>query len=262
MKSNRSKRIITMLLSVIFIAAAVPVLFAEGQQETSGSEAEGEQEKVSEYKSFEGDHGPEWTLEASEPLLIGGYGDNFAYDGKNVTPVDGTATVEVNTAQDTGSMEVVFNGTIRPEKEVSYSGEIRLVYEEFSGAGSDFKEGGITDFVYLHGDSGQEAPVMPTVRTYLASWGPVDIYVDGEKVYEQLVGHMMLTEAARDQETYAIYDESGEGYYSPKEPGDFSIAQPDRRTLHFVAHTTKQDPDNFPPHTVWLHLNFQDVEEM
>jgi hypothetical protein len=73
---------------------------------------------------------------------------------------------------------------------------------------------------------------------------------------------MMLTEAARNQETYAIYDSSGEGYYSPKEPGDSSIAHPDERTLHFVAHTTEQDSGNFPPHTVWLHLNFQDVDVM
>jgi hypothetical protein len=251
--------LIALTVAVLMIAGTP--LFAGGQQEPE-QEMESSETMEPEYKSFEGSHAAEWSLKASEPLIIGGYGDNFAYDGKNVRPVEGSAQVEVNADKNTGTMEVQFNGTITPEEGVSYEGEIRMVYEKFVGAGSPFKEGGIADYIYLHGDTGQEAPVMPTVRSYLASWGPVDIYVNGEKVYEELVGHMMLTEAARDQESYAIYDESGEGFYSPKKPGDSSIAHSDRRTLHFVAHTTKQDGGNFPPHTVWLHLNFQDVEEM
>lgn len=261
------KSIMTVLL-VLFMAIMPVALFAGGEQETQGKEAKSESTTETEagdessYKSYEGGHASQWKLEASELLIIGGYGDNFAYDGENVRPAKGSATVKVNADENTGTMEAVFNGTITPEKDVTYSGEIRMVYTQFSDAGSAFKEEGIADYVYLHGDTGQEAPVMPTVKTDLASWGPVDIYVDGEKVYEDLVGHTMLTEAARDQKSYAIYDESGDGYYSPKEPEDSSIAHPDRRTLHFVAHTTKQDGDNFPPHTVWLHLNFQQVEEL
>jgi hypothetical protein len=220
--------------------------------------AEGNSE---ENMAFSGDHSAEWKLKASNPLLIGGYGDNFVYNGKAVKPVEGEATVDVNADKNTGKLEAVFNGTINPEKGKSYSGEIRIIYEEFS-EGSDFWEGGIADFIYLHGNTGQEAPVMPKVKTYLASWGPADVYVDGELIYEDLVGHMMYTEGSRDRETYALYDESGSGFYSPKEPADSSIAHPDKRELHFVAHTTKPDKGNFPPHTVWLHLNFLDVEDM
>jgi hypothetical protein len=253
-----------MMLALVLALSltAVPAIFAEGQQEEMKSEKTAEEPKESSYRSFSGEHEPQWDLRASDPLLIGGYGDNFAYDGEDVTPLEGSATVDVNVAEDTGTMEVTFNGTINPEKGVTYSGDIRMVYEQFSAAGSEFKEGGIADYIYLHGDTGQEAPVMPTVRSYLASWGPVDIYVDGEKVYEKLVGHMMLTEGARHRDTYAIYAADGESFYSPKEPVDSSIAHPERRALHFVAHTTKQDGGNFPPHTVWIHVNFQDVEEM
>ncbi len=222
--------------------------------------AEGAAEEV-DYMTFRGSHEAEWQLRATDPLLIGGYGDNFVYDGEAVVPVDGQATVDVNVEEDTGTMEAVFNGTIRPEKDVSYTGEIRIVYDEFE-AGSDFWEGGIADFVYLHGDTGQEAPVMPKVRSYLASWGPADIYVDGELIYEDLVGHMMYTEGSRHAETYAIYNEDESGFYSPKEPANSSIAHPDGRELHFVAHTVEPDSGNFPPHTVWIHLNFQSVEEM
>jgi len=57
------------------------------------------------------------------------------------------------------------------------------------------------------------------------------------------------TEGSRDRETYAIYKSDGTSYYSPKEPGDSSIAHPERKELHFVAHTTEPDKGNFPPHT-------------
>ena len=117
-------------------------------------------------------------------------------------PVDGTATVEVDAETNSGRMEVLFNGTITPEKGKTFTGDIRIVYEEFS-EGSAFWEGGIADFVYLHGDSGQEAPVMPKVKSYLASWGPADVYANGELIYQDLIGHMMYTEGSRDGETYA-----------------------------------------------------------
>ena len=103
---------------------------------------------------------------------------------------------------------------------------------------------------------------MPMIKAYLATWGPADVYVNGELIYDNLVGHMMYTEGSRDRETYAIYNSDGSGFFSPKEPANSSIAHPERMELHFVAHTTDPDKENFPPHTVWIHLNFQDVKEM
>ena len=103
---------------------------------------------------------------------------------------------------------------------------------------------------------------MPKVKTSLASWGPADVYVNGELVYKELVGHMMLTEGSRDRETFAIYNSDRSGFYSPKDPSNSSIAHPDIPELHFVAHTVVQDQGNFPPHTVWIHLNFQNVKEL
>jgi hypothetical protein len=212
------------------------------------------------YQEFEGDHSARWEFVATDGLLIGGYGDNFDYDGNEVKPVGGVGIVDVNARTNRGRMTATFYGTIEPEQGESYTGEIRLVYDDFSG-GPAFMEGGIADFVYLHGATGQEAPVMPRLRSYLASWGDVDIYVDGELIYEDLVGHTMLTEGARDRRTYAIYDSSGEEFYSPRNPSDSSIANPNTRAMHFVAHTTRSDSNNFPPHTVWVHLNFQTVAE-
>ncbi|MEE8391223.1 MAG: hypothetical protein V3S14_10570, partial [Anaerolineae bacterium] len=214
------------------------------------------------YQEFEGQHDSVWRLKASNGRLIGGYGDNFSYDGSKVVAVPGEAQVLLDVGKDTGTMSVTFTGTINPEKDRTYSGEIKLVYNQFMGT-MPFMEGGVADFVILHGDSGQEAPVVPKIRTFLATWGPADLYVNGELVYQGLGGHMMLTERSRDLTTNAIYADAGRtAFYSPMEPSKGYIVAPDEWELHFVAHTFVKDPNNFPGHTVWIHLNFGTVEDL
>lgn len=123
---------------VIFITAVFllvgSILFANGTTEEV------------DYMTFEGSHDDVWKLEARSPLLIGGYGDNFVYDGNAVVPLVGTAMVDVNAKTNEGSLIAEFTGTITPEAGVSYTGDIRIEYTVF-GEGSDFWEGGIADFV-------------------------------------------------------------------------------------------------------------------
>jgi len=77
----------------------------------------------------------------------------------------------------------------------------------------------VADFVYVHGDTAPGPPVMPKVRTFLGSWGPVDVYIGGELVYQGLDWHIMLTERSRDLTTNAIYaDADRKSFYSPVEP--------------------------------------------
>lgn len=212
------------------------------------------------YMTINGSHADEWMLTATDPLLIGGYGDNFVYNGENVQALTGKAVVDVNAETNTGLIVATFQGTITPEAGKSYTGTIRLEYTKFM-EGSDFWEGGIADFIYLHGGTGQEAPVMPKLKTLLASWGPVSIFVDDVLIYEDLVGHMMYTEGSRNRETYAIYNSDKSGFYSPKDPTNGSVAHPELMELHFVAHSVEPDTGNFPPHTVWIHLNYINVSE-
>ena len=214
------------------------------------------------YLEFEGEHDPIWHLKATNGLLIGGYGDNFSYDGSKVVAVPGEAEVLLDAEKDTGTISATFTGTINPEKDKTYSGEIKLVYNQFMGM-MPFQEGGVADFVYVHGDTGQGPPVMPKLRTFLGSWGPADVYVNGELVYQGLDAHIMLTERARDLTTYAVYaDADRTAFYSPMEPSKGHIVAPDEWELHFMLHSTAEDPDNFPPYTVAIHLNFGTVEEL
>ena len=210
---------------------------------------------------FDGSHSPVWDLKADSPLLIGGYGDNFNYNGSQVVPMLGKAKVILDTERDGGAMVVKLKGTINPEKGKTYTGDITIHYAIAKG-GPAFREGGVADFIYLHGDTKQGPPVMPKVRAFLAAWGSADIYVNDELVYKGMDGHMMYTERARDPKTRAVYKRDRSGFYSHKDPANGSVVDPNGRELHFVAHSMQQDKGNFPPHTVWIHLNFQNVTDL
>jgi hypothetical protein len=213
--------------------------------------------------NFSGSHDAVWHLKGSSPRLIGGYGDNFSYSGEKVKAVTGYANVLLDAKNDIGIMVARFNGKINPEKGHVYTGDIMLVYKVLPRKGPAFFEGGVADFIYLHGDTKQGPPVMPGVRTFLGAWSPVDIYINGKLVYKDLDGHMMYTERTRDPKTQAIYaDKSRMGYYSPKVPEKGYIVDPEGREIHFVVHSTDTDPGNFPPNGVWIHLNFQEAEEI
>jgi hypothetical protein len=215
------------------------------------------------YKDFPGSHSTHWKLKASKPILIGKYGDNFDYNGDNVRRIEGTATVDVNVEKDMGTAEVVVDGIFNPETEKEIRGQIKIVYTFTPMKGAPHREGGIADFVFLHGDSGQEPPVLPEVHAYVAGWGKTDIYVSGELLYKDLAGHFMLTEGVRDEETFAVYaTPDKEEFYSFDNPGKSFIADPKARQLHFVAHSHEKDPNNFPPNTFWIHINFLEVEDM
>ena len=109
-------RSIKVFLAVLIIAVgAATIVLAEGKQEQP------------DYLTIPGKHGDTWKLEATNPLLIGGYGDNFVYDGKRAVALEGTATVDVNARTNTGLMEVNFKGTINPEMDKTYTGDIRIV---------------------------------------------------------------------------------------------------------------------------------------
>lgn len=200
--------------------------------------------------------GADWAFTADEALVIGGYGDNFAYDGTNVRGIPGSARVVLDTDADEGTITATLrtnsdSGPVVMADGTPLTGRIELVMK-VGQQGTRFQE-----FVDLHGDTGNEAPVMPKIFNYLAGWGPTDVYVNGELQYEDLVGHIMFSERSRRSDGSI---RRGDEVYSPMLEDKTGFTDAGDTEFHFVAHTTEPDPDNFPPHTIWLHLNFQDVE--
>ncbi len=109
----------------------------------------------------------------------------------------------------------------------------------------------------LHGDTGNEAPVMPNIYNYFATWGPSKIFVNGEEVVSMVGSHTMFSEQARGQNG-RIENSSGT-VYSPMAPVKTGFVNADETEFHFVAHTMQPDQNNFPPHTAWIHLHFSNV---
>ena len=253
MKSKK-KRILSNFSAIALMLSTVPLLADEGHHMLQANDN-------SNVLGFAGKHQQIWHLKANNPLLIGGYGDNFNYDGSNVTPLIGVAETVLDAKKDLGTAVVNLKGSIHPEKGKTYSGDIMLVFRVKKG-GPAFQEGGVADFVFLHGDTKQDAPVMPKTRTFLGMWGEADVYVNNELIYKNLMGHMMYTERVRDTMSRAIYNKDKSGYYSPKNPDNGSVAAPDEKELHFVAHNMIKDKNNFPSYSVSIHLNFETVVDI
>jgi hypothetical protein len=201
-----------------------------------------------------------WHIRATGPRIIGGYGDNFAYDGENVRPLEGQAEARIDPATGEGKVTITLrtteaSGPIHYAEDTRWSGEIEIVQrldtEQMDAAR-------IAQDVFLHGDTGNEAPVMPRIYNYFATWGPSTITVNGEEALPMVGSHTMFSEQARGEDGTI---RRGETIYHPARVDDKTgFTNPDELEFHYVAHTTEPDQNNFPPHTAWIHLHFSDVE--
>ena len=202
-----------------------------------------------------------WVITAEDPYVIGGYGDNFAYDGENVRPLKGYLTLDLDTKQKRGRIEAVLwtteeSGPVDWSRDEKFTGEIRWV-QKFEGAGN------IEEFIWLHGDSGVEAPVLPVLWNWLGTWAPIELYVNDELVARQ-GGHFMFSVNNR-QEDYSVSKLDADGqrvYYDPTmrdTNGWFTSTQQQDTIIHVVTHSDTPDSGNFPPHSTWLHVNFATV---
>lgn len=202
-----------------------------------------------------------FKIRATGARIIGGYGDNFAYDGENVRPLRGYAEATINPF--TGKGEVVVeletteeSGPIQFSKNASWSGKIRIVQKLDT---ENMGKARIAEEVWLHGDTGNEAPVMPKLFNYFATWGPAQIFVNGEEVVPMIGSHTMFSEQARGSSGKIAKDGQ---VYSPRLSDKTGFTNPQETEFHFVAHTTEPDQQNFPPHSGWIHLHFSDVSVM
>lgn len=158
----------------------------------------------------------------------------------------GEITIEIGTTSE--------SGPIRFSSEQSFEGTIRIVQRLDV---EQMDQARMAEEAWLHGDTGNEAPVMPRIFNYFATWGPASITVNGEEVVPMIGSHTMFTEQARGPDGTIAKDGQ---VYSPMADDKTGFTDPEETEFHFVAHTTEPDRDNFPPHTAWIHLHFSDVE--
>src|SRR5581483_12214709 len=73
-----------------------------------------------------------WVIEGTNPFGIGDSIDRFSYDGKKVTPLQGSVRFDVNAASDTGEVDVDFTGPVTYQKGVTKNGHWKIVHKQFS----------------------------------------------------------------------------------------------------------------------------------
>ncbi len=183
--------------------------------------------------------------------IVGDYGDNFVYDGDGYEATSGFVTINVNDVTNTGSVVATWEAT----DYYGYSGVFTAVINEFMGE-ADWMDGGITQGIYAHGDTGRGPPVLPTMYAYIAGYGVGDVYVDGVLVWEDLDAHFMVTEGTRDPVQNKVWNADGTGLFSPMAPADGKVFS-DTLLTHVVLHSMEEDTNNFPAFTEFFHINYE-----
>lgn len=196
--------------------------------------------------------------------------DSFVYDGAGSVTTTGFVHLVADPVAETGIVEAHWEDE---HGEWSYLQMAFVHPEHYSGVrlGSSVNlldlrlNEGMTQNVYLHGDSGAGMPVLPTLFAYLASWGPAEVRLNGEpfdNIYEYpapfWLGHVMVTEGVREPDG-SVRNSSG-GIYSPGQPTDGATDYNDLE-LHLVFHDERFPlTSNHPPlFSFFYHVVFEDV---
>ena len=143
---------------------------------------------------------PDGTYQTSVPTP---FGDKYAATkgaNLNMSVVDATA-FDGATTKDQVDFEVTFAAPMN-------QGQYRVVVKKAAPHGWAYPTGGgVVHNVFLHGVTGWGTHLFPTVFTYLAFWGPGDIYKDDKMIAKNHAVHVMLTEFARTGDYKQAFDD-------------------------------------------------------
>ena len=200
------------------------------------------------------DESPAWVIHADQPLVIGEYGDNYAYTGEGVHPLKGSLDLHINLPQGDGTLMVSLetteeSGTLRVSSSEELSGEIRLVSHIDR---SDRVEEGIP----IYGDTGNGGPELPRTHATLAGWSKFDLYVNNRIRYSNLSGEWAVAQALRRDD--GAIRQSGL-VYSPLLRNKTGFPDPEKIEFTLILHSGVPDPENDPPYALALHLVFTQV---
>jgi len=178
------------------------------------------------------------SLEAGQPLVIGSFEDSLQYAGEQVRPLEGGASVQVDALRDEGAVIIELkttelSGPLHVAEDLFLEGDIRLVMDTFVGS-QPFMAGGIAQELRVHGDTGRMSALLPELFAHLVGWGDLDVYVDGQLLYEGLDAHFMITDSVRRglEGAYQIIRSRDETVYDPSLPDKTGFVYSQDLELH------------------------------
>lgn len=197
---------------------------------------------------------------------------SFTWDGSGVQAVDGRAYAELDPNNNSGKIHICWTDE---------HGDWVIEQTDFTDApmpmglrfGSSIEEtqevsqDSITPHAYLHGDTGSIDPALPTLFSYILTWGKTSVTLNGEMFENPFDGpapqwliHTMLITGVYD-ENGLVHSETDE-YYNPHNPGE-GITQYDDLEFQFIFMDAPSEEHNesFPPMFDFAyHMTFEDVK--
>jgi len=185
-----------------------------------------------------------FVISANRIYMIGGLNDPEGWDhldneARTVHSVTGTAEIDVNEIEDTGT----FEARLRiPE------GDLVLAMDRWNEF-SPCQNGGIAAFIHEHGtDAGCGDNNWPKTLGYLAGWGYGRATLNGQPLYQDYEMHFMVTQGLRDRETLQVrHPMTGATL-----PG--GATNPATQQIDFYIRSPEQNSNNRPNRQVFVHF--------
>lgn len=168
--------------------------------------------------------------------------DHMGNDGSNLRQVGGTAEIDVNEIENTG--------TFRAELDLP-EGKYVINLEEFQEF-SPCQDGGIAAYLFEHGNSGCGDAHWPKSLLYVAGWGLGSATLNGQPLYEDYQIHFMVTQGMRGRDLVARYPAEG----GTSEAGDVN---PALMQLDFYIRSPETNDANHPDREVFDHFFAMEV---
>lgn len=206
--------------------------------------------------------------------------DSFVWDGVgSVVLESASATLDVDPAHNTGTLTAEWTDLDGNEWTLTQTAfappphPTGLRVGPYASGTTLIMDDPVVSNVYLHGDTGTAAPVLPTIFNMLATWGPAQVTLNGEPFENPYDGPAPMW-AAHTMTAAGVRNENGEvmnadqsDYFNIMEPGNGYTDYGDME-FHITFSDMPGAPDNpsfttdnFPPPlSFFYHLTFEDVQ--
>jgi hypothetical protein len=168
--------------------------------------------------------------------------DHMGDDGTNLRPAGGTAEINVD--------EINNTGTFRAELELP-EGKYVINLEQFREF-SPCQDGGIAAYLFEHGDSGCGDSNWPKSLLYVAGWGVGSATLNGKPLYSDYEIHFMVTQGMRGRDLVVHSRAAG----STSQAGSVN---PALQQLDFYIRSPQTNEANHPNREVFDHFFAMEV---
>ena len=185
-----------------------------------------------------------FVVSASRIYMIGGLNDppgwdHLDNDAKSLRPASGTAEIDVNEIQNTGTFEAKLK---IPE------GDLVLAVDRWNEF-APCQNGGIVAYLHEHGtDSGCGDNNWPKAFGFLAGWGFGRATLNGKPLYQDYEMHFMVTQGIRDRNTLRV------SYPMVNKKGPAGEVNPATQQIDFYIRSPQQNPKNRPNRDIFMHF--------